>query len=83
MSHTGPVITLYGREYGTATQIAAALGPDITVAMVRAWARRGRLTRYRRGTTTWYPLDQAAAVEADVASSGRGRKRLDADGQAA
>jgi hypothetical protein len=69
------VITLDGRQYGTAAEIAVALGPDVTEAMVRAWARRSTLTAYRVGRTVYYPLDQAATVERDKRLSTRGRKR--------
>lgn len=70
------MITLDGLQYGTAGQIAAALGPDVTPAMVRRWADRGRITRYGR----WYRLDQAAAAERDTRTSPRGRpRRVDAD----
>lgn len=75
--YDGRVITAGGREYGTAAEIAQALGPDITSARVRDWARRsrtpgdtlhGQLPAYHapgRGRgATWYRLDQAAAVEA-------------------
>ncbi|EEP73516.1 hypothetical protein MCAG_03843 [Micromonospora sp. ATCC 39149] len=65
-----------GREYGTAAEIAHALGTDITADRVRDWARRSRKADDRlygllpghhlpgpgRGTT-WYRLDHAAHVE--------------------
>lgn len=73
------MIRLHGRQYGTATQIAAALGPDITVAMIRNWANPDReatpLTRIRAGHSVYYPLDEAQTKEAEKYLSGRGRKR--------
>ena len=72
-----------GREYGTAAEIAEALGPDVTEAMVRNWARRDGLVRVRMAgpdgrPEVRYPLDQAAQIEAAKRKSGRGRpRRLD------
>lgn len=60
-----------GREWGTAAQLAARLGPDVTVGMIRRW-------RERKGLTTiegCSPLDEAAAIEARVRLGGRGCKR--------
>lgn len=68
------MITVEGREWGTAAELAAALGPDVTEAMVRRW-------RDRKGLTThagYSPLDEAARIERDARLSGRGRpRRLD------
>lgn len=36
------MITIRGHHYGTATEIAHRLGPDITPQRVRDWARRSR-----------------------------------------
>ncbi|MDI5938644.1 MULTISPECIES: hypothetical protein [unclassified Micromonospora] len=71
------MIWVDGQEYGTASEIAERLGPDVTADRVRDWARRaasptdplhGLLPRHHvsgRGRgTTWYRLDQAAHVEA-------------------
>ena len=73
------MIRLNGRQYGTAAQLAAALGPDITTAMIRNWANPDRephpLTRIRAGHTVYYPLDEAQAKEAEKYLSGLGRKR--------
>jgi hypothetical protein len=82
------VIHLDGRGYGTAAQVAAALGDDITPAKVRDWATRatnprdplhGMLDRHNlpgRGRgTTYYRLDQAATVEHITRTSTRGRRR--------
>jgi hypothetical protein len=74
------VIAHDGREYGTAAQIAHALGGDVTEAMVRNWARpdREQLARHRVGRTVYYPLDQAATIERDKRRTPRGRpRRLD------
>lgn len=75
---TGSVITIDGQQYGTAAEIAAALGADITPAMIRNWAQRDGLTRYRAGGTVRYRLDQAARIERDKRLATRGRpRRLD------
>lgn len=75
----GAVITVAGQRYGTARDIAQALGPDITAARVRDWARRGLLTGHHlpgqgRGTT-WYRLDHAATTERTTRQATRGRPR--------
>ncbi|MFI5852280.1 hypothetical protein ACIA7R_31395 [Micromonospora chalcea] len=63
-----------GREWGTPTQLAARLGPDITPAMVRRWRERKNLTT----VDGLSPLDEAATIEAAVRRSTRGRpRRLD------
>src|SRR5205085_2668656 len=41
------MILVEGRRWGTAAQIAAVLGPDVTPAMVRWWAARKGLTAVR------------------------------------
>jgi hypothetical protein len=65
------VIRVDGREWGTAHQLAAHLGDDITPAMIRRWRERKNLT-----TIAGYsPLDEAAAIERAVRTSGRGCKR--------
>jgi len=61
--------------HGTAAEIALSLGPDVTPAMVRAWARRDGLTAHRVGRTVYYPLGRAAELERDKRVSTRGRKR--------
>lgn len=79
-----PVITVDGRTYGTAAEIAEALGPDITPAAVRKWATRDGLPRTRMRDANGrpevrYPLAEAAIIERDKRLSTRGRKRkLDA-----
>lgn len=68
------MILLDGRQYGTAVDIAHALGADVTPAMVRRWADRGRIRRYGHH----YRLDEAALAERDTRCSARGRpRRLD------
>lgn len=73
------MITAAGRTWGTATEIARALGGDVTPAMVRRWHDRDGLTKIDGR----YPLDEAARIEASKRRSGRGRKRLDAGRAAA
>lgn len=73
------MITVRGREYGTAAEIAHRLGGDVTVGMVRNWAARDGLEAIRVGRTVYYPLGQAAAIERDKRLTKRGRpRRLDA-----
>ncbi|MCX4474826.1 hypothetical protein OOK41_31695 [Micromonospora sp. NBC_01655] len=68
------MITVEGREWGTAEQLAERLGPDVTVAMVRRWRDRKGLA-VRAG---YSPLDEAAAIEHATRTSARGRpRRLD------
>lgn len=69
------MITIASIDYGTAAEIAAALGPDVTPAMVRNWASRDGLARYRTGGTVRYRLDQAARIERDKRLASRGRPR--------
>lgn len=64
-----------GCRYGTAAEIAATLGPDVTVAMVRNWSQRDGLDRHQVGQTVYYALDQAAEIERRKRLSGRGRPR--------
>lgn len=73
------MITVHGRRWGTATEVAHALGADVTPDMIRKWAVRDGLTKIDR----WYALDEAAAIERQKRTSGRGRKRLDARAHAA
>lgn len=70
------MITLNGQQFGTATEIAQALGADITIDMIRKWAQRDGLTRYRDQTGhVHYALDQAAAIERTKRASRKGRPR--------
>ena len=73
------MIEVKGEEYGTAAEVAAELGGDVTEDMVRNWARRDGLKRHNVGRTVYYPFAQAAQIEAKKSGSGRGRPRqLDA-----
>jgi hypothetical protein len=79
------VITVEGQCWGTAAEIAEALGPDVTPTMVRNWARRDGLPKARSEDDDGrpevrYPLAQAAVIEARKRLATRGRPRkLDAD----
>jgi hypothetical protein len=64
-----------GREWGTAAELAARLGPDVTPAMVYRWRDRDRLATVRVGRTVYSPLDQAAELERDKRVAGHGRPR--------
>ncbi|MEU5549218.1 hypothetical protein ABZ738_05565 [Micromonospora sp. NPDC047793] len=74
------MITIDGREWGTPAELAAALGADVTEAMVRRW-------RDRKGLTTragYSPLDETARIERATRLNPRGRpRRLDAGQPAA
>lgn len=80
---TLPLLRELGREWGTAAQIAHQLGGDVTVDMVRNWAkpkRPDRLEQVRMRDALGrpevrYPLDQAAQIEAAKRLGGRGRAR--------
>jgi hypothetical protein len=70
---------LTGEEWGTAFEIAAALGADITPKMIRNWATRDGLPTARmpgpgHGTVV-YPLPAAQEIEQRKRRSGRGRPR--------
>lgn len=74
------MIRVEGEDWGTAAEIAAALGPDVRPATVRRWADRDGLPAVRAaGTdgrpTVRYPLDAAARIEAAKRRGGRGRPR--------
>ena len=73
------MIVVDGAEYGTADELAAVLGPDVTPDMIRRWATRDGLPRHHvpgpgRGTV-YFPLDRAAAIEREKRISPRGRSR--------
>jgi hypothetical protein len=73
------MITVGRYQYGTAAEVARALGPDVTPGMVYRWAERDGLERHHdpgvgRGTVR-YRLDEAARIEAAKRNSGRGRPR--------
>jgi uncharacterized protein YmfQ (DUF2313 family) len=69
------VIRIAGQEYGTAQQLAQALGPDTTAEMIRNWRRRDGLMSHRVGTVIYSPLAAAAAIERQKRLSTRGRPR--------
>lgn len=66
--------TYEGREYGTAQQLAHRLGRDVTTGMILRWRDNHGLANH--DGLSYY--DEAAAIEAKVAASKRGRpRRLD------
>jgi hypothetical protein len=69
------VIRIHGCEWGTAAELAARLGPDVTEAMIRRWRDRDSLATARVGRTVYSPLDQAAELERDKRVAGHGRPR--------
>ncbi|MBM0275109.1 hypothetical protein [Micromonospora tarensis] len=69
-----------GDHWGTARMIAAHLGGDVTVGMIRNWATRDGLPsakmRDRHGRPeVRYPRQAATNIEAQKYLSGLGRKR--------
>lgn len=75
------MIRLNDLEYGTAAEVAHALGADVTAEMIRNWARRDGLAYVttRDDDGRWrsrYQLRQAALIEAQKRSTRRGRPRL-------
>lgn len=78
------MIRVQGRHWGTAAELAEALGPDVTEDMVYRWRDRDSLTTVRVGRKALSPLDQAAMIERDKRLKTRGRPRaLDAEAIAA
>ncbi|MEU7771240.1 hypothetical protein AB0C44_07930 [Micromonospora taraxaci] len=69
------MITLRGREYGTAAELAHRLGGDVTERMIVNWRRRDGLECHHVGRTVYSPLDQAATIEAAKRHAARGRPR--------
>ena len=78
------MIRVAGRDWGTAAELAAALGADVTEDMVYRWRDRDGLDTIRIGRTAYSPLDQAAVVERNKRLSRTGRpRRLDTRAAAA
>jgi hypothetical protein len=72
------MIRIHGSEWGTAAELAARLGPDVTVAMIYRWRDRDGLAEARVGRKVYSPLDQAAELERAKRVAGHGRpRRLD------
>lgn len=69
------MITVNGERWGTAADIAVALGGDVTPGMVRKWASRDGLASKRVSRTVYYPYAEAAEIEAAKRAGGRGRPR--------
>lgn len=74
------MIQIGGKTWGTAAEIAAALGPDIRPATVRRWETRDGLPAHRGKDDTGrpqvlFPLAEAARIEAAKRLSRRGRPR--------
>lgn len=79
MNYSRVMLRIKGQDWGTAAEIATALGPDVTPAMVRRWADRDGLVGVvmpgRGRGTVWYPLDRAAQIERAKRQGGKGRPR--------
>jgi hypothetical protein len=76
------VITVAGRDWGSAEEIAERLGSDITIDCVREWAksRKGKEPRVRsvklpNSGRVYYPLDECMKAERDTRRETRGRPR--------
>lgn len=69
------MIWIRGEQWGTAGELAAALGADVTPAMVRRWRDRDDLTTRRIGRLVYSPLVETAMIERDKRLSHLGRPR--------
>lgn len=69
------MINIGGFEWGTAAEIAARLGDDVTEDMIYRWRDRDGLTVIKVRRTAYSPLAEAARIEAKKDASGRGRPR--------
>ena len=69
------MINIGGFEWGTAAEIAARLGGDVTEDMVYRWRGRDGLTVVKVNRTAYSPVAEAARIEAKKDDSGRGRPR--------
>lgn len=78
---TAPLMEHEGRLWGSAAQLAHALGNngDVSEAMVRNYAARDDLTRYRYRRSVFFALDECAPIERakrlSKEETGRGRSR--------
>lgn len=64
-----------GIVYATQSDVIEQLGPDVTPAMLRQWARTRGLKKARLGRIVWYDLHHAIDLEHETRTSGRGRPR--------
>lgn len=74
------MIPLKGETYGTATELAQALGPDVTPDTIWNWRRRDGLTTITTRDDDGYlrtrsPLHETALIEARKRATRRGRPR--------
>lgn len=69
------MIRVGGREWGSAAELAARLGPDVTPAMVYRWRDRDGLETIRVGRLAYSPLDRAAEIERVKRLAAPGRPR--------
>lgn len=69
------MINIGGLEWGTAAQIAARLGGDVTEDMVYRWRERDGLNVIKVGRTAYSPMAEAARIERNKRISGKGRRR--------
>jgi hypothetical protein len=69
------MIRVGGEEWGTAAELAARLGRDITEDMVYRWRERDGLVEIKDGRKAYSPLGQAAIIERDKRLAQRGRPR--------
>jgi hypothetical protein len=74
-------ITTSAGVYVTAQGAVDELGPDVTVHMVRAWARTHHVRAVTSGRRVYYPLDALRAAEQHADESratagGRARPRI-------
>lgn len=64
-----------GHEWGTAAEIAQALGGGVTPDMIRKWELRDGLTARRHRRTVVYRYDEATQINLDKLHTAEGRPR--------
>jgi hypothetical protein len=69
------MIRVAERDWITATEAPAYLGPDVQAQTVRAWAARGKVAGHRIGRETYYRLDDLTEIEHATRTSNRGHRR--------
>lgn len=74
------MIKVNGEDYGTAIELAATVGPDVTPDTIWNWRRRDGLTTITTRDDDGYlrtrsPLRETAIIEARKRATRRGRPR--------
>lgn len=69
------VRTVAGVGYAPQAELLDQLGPDVTAAMLRHWARTRGIQRVHVGREVWWPVEEVLEAEHAARNSGRGRPR--------